>query len=335
MRKLIIFSLFLGSFFNINVKGYAVEETSHYQIDKTNQPTNFSAMDNISEAKLGFLKRWQEFENNSKDFPIWNPKWKEEDLKKKFEQIMKDRWVEYFTNPESYGRKDFLGIWKKSYEKPANWKNWHSRYPYPLANSYNLAFSNYNASIVTVHDIHFLAMEAPCEKNLDVFYQVLNLYSVTDLVRLTATHHKNREACYPYWEKIQNIHSENGRPTLKIANREINYFATDCWVDHEGIEPEKLLALVKAVKASIKNDPKMIAVHCRAGVGRTGTFMAAYILMHDIDRQIAEGTDIDKLEISIDKVIWELSLQRPFAVTHFPQYLTLYQFVNYYLNTLR
>ena len=80
---------------------------------------------------------------------------------------------------------------------------------------------------------------------------------------------------------------------------------------------------------------QMVGVHCRAGVGRTGLFLAAYALIRDIDQQIANGARVDDVRVSVDKVVWELSLQRTFMVTHFSQYTALYQLVNSYTEALR
>lgn len=289
--------------------------------------------DKLHDAEVGFTQHWDDFGGNTKDFPLWTPDWKEENLKVKFDQMIADRWSTYFVNAEDFGKEGAWGQWREEYQIPENWESWYSRYPAPGLPTYNLASPDYNASIVILQGIHFLAMEAPCEKNVNVFFQVLDDYKVTDLVRLTQVYEKGRENCFPYWEGRMDIHSVSGRPTLKIASHEMNYFPTDCWENHQGIEPKKLLALVKAVRSTSATDQKIIGVHCRAGAGRTGTFIAAYVLIREIDMQIANGVDVDQLEVNIDKVIWKLSLQRPFAVTHFPQYLALYQLVDHYIKT--
>jgi protein tyrosine phosphatase len=128
-----------------------------------------------------------------------------------------------------------------------------------------------------------------------------------------------------------NVRKGNGRPTIEIAGREMNYFFTDRWEDHEEGDPERLIALVKAVMGN-ERESQMVAVHCRAGVGRTGTFLAAYALIFDIDEQVSRGVCIDEIEVSVDKVIWQLSLQRPFMVAQFSQYRTLYELVDRYVS---
>ena len=121
---------------------------------------------------------------------------------------------------------------------------------------------------------------------------------------------------------------------IGIADQKLNYYFTDSWENHDGIEPDELAGLVKAVMNE-ETPSQMIAVHCRAGVGRTGTFLAAYAIISDIDRQIASGVEPAHLSVSIDKIMWELSLQRPFMVSHYSQYLSLYRLADWYVNSLR
>ena len=291
-------------------------------------------MKKILNSEIGFKKRWNDLIKGHIDFPLWNYRWKEEDLGIRFNKMLKERWFVYFVNPEDFGKKEVLGRWKKEYEMPDNWRSWNSRLTFPIAPVYNLASSNYNASIITLHGIHFLALEAPCDKNLSEFFNILDEFKITDLVRLTPKIYKNQERSFPYWEGITSIHPFNSSQYLEVASRKINYFPIDCWEDHQGLDPKKILALVQALKNSTNSDNKIIAVHCRSGVGRTGTLIAAYVLFNDIDQHIRKGIKIEDLKISIDKVIWELSIQRPFAISHFSQYLNLYQLINYYVDLL-
>jgi protein tyrosine phosphatase len=176
-------------------------------------------------------------------------------------------------------------------------------------------------------------MEAPSDKNLPAFYRLISTYKLSHLVRLTPNFELGRESCFSYWKKGMNIDPLTKGATIEISGKKIHYFPIENWKNHEGYGSEKLLSLVKEVMKG--PDPKMIGVHCRAGVGRSGTFIAAYTLIHDIDKQIANSVDINHLKINIDQVVWELSLQRPFMVCHFAQYLTLYKLINYYMTILK
>jgi len=124
-----------------------------------------SSLEKIHFAQAGFLKRWNDFIKGHQDFPLWNFGWKEEILQIRFNEMEKERWSEYFTNQEDFGKKA-LGLWKKEYELTANVQASGSRYPFFRSPFYAIASSNYNASLVVLHGLYFLAMEAPCEKNL-------------------------------------------------------------------------------------------------------------------------------------------------------------------------
>jgi uridine phosphorylase len=286
----------------------------------------------LQNAEKGFQDRWQQFQNSIEPFPLWSADWTEADLKSRFDQITSKRWQVYFINPEDLP--EGTGHYRAEYEPPASFKSWGSRYSYPGSFRYNSATDFYNASIISLRGKQFLAMEAPTRDNYSAFCQLLKDYQVTDLVRLMPAVAKNRENSFPYWEDHIGVNAHNGRSTVEINGQELNYFFTDRWENREGMEPEKIAALVKAVMKQ-NDDSQMIAVHCRAGVGRTGAFLAAITLIHDIDSQIAQGVGIDNIQISIDQIIWELSLQRPLMATHFSQYKALYCLVNWYVESIK
>jgi uridine phosphorylase len=281
-----------------------------------------------------FQEHWDEFHGDTRHFPLWKPDWKEDELKNRFDQMTEERWQVYFTNPQDCHNADGVGHYRDSYETPQSFESWGSRYSHPGSFRYNLASPHFNASFITLHGRHFLAMEAPTKENVQAFCDLLDQYHVTDLVRLTPAQFHDRENSFPYWEGHLNINPKNGKTTIEIGQRERNYFFTDCWVNHEATEPARLIALIKAV-IDPRNDSQMVAVHCRAGVGRTGTFLAACALIQDIDAQIAGGIDADSIQVSIDRVVWELALQRPFMISHLSQYVGLYQLVSEYVESIR
>jgi len=290
-----------------------------------------SERERCSQAEQGFSERWHDFQKTRKPFPLWTPNWTEAELKAGFDAMQQERLSVYFTNPEDCHKKGARWHYKANFKTPENWKTFSSRYPYPVAFLYNLASPIYNCSIITLDGKQFLAMEAPTRENLPSFCQVLHQYNASDLVRLTPAIYKNEENSFPYWEGHINIHPKTGRQTLVLDGRELNYFFTDCWANHEGYEPARLIALVKAVMAN-ENPDQMIAVHCHAGIGRSGTFIAAYALIRDIDKQLAQGVRPDQIRVSVTKVVWQLFLQRPFMVARLPQYVSLYKLVGEYID---
>ena len=290
-----------------------------------------SPAERIRSTEEGLQDRWRDCIADVIDLPLWSPGLSESDLRTRFDSLFAQRLEVYFENPSDFDWKGFTGVWKKEFEIPDEFSEWHSRYTHSVAFEYSLASPFYNASILSLHGLHFLALEAPCEANEEGFFNVLEEYNVTDLVRLTPVSYKGRESCVPYWEGRLDIHPNSGMSTISLPNRTVNYFPTDSWKDHQGTEIKKLFAMVKTISNSEIEDQKVIAVHCRAGVGRTGTLIGAYVLAHDIDEQIANGIKPENIKISVEKVVWEMGLQRAFMVIKFAQYLTLHRFVDHYV----
>ena len=247
-------------------------------------------------------------------------------LDERFEKMSSDRWKVYFINPEDCGKKDVLGIYKEKFKTPENWEIWHSRYPYPLAFKYNLAYENYDASIILApNKIKFLAIEAPSSKNIQEFYKLFDLYEVSCFVRLNSPDEYN-EDYYQFWaeKKEDDTH-------IKLGENSVNFLSYE-WPHRQGADIISLLKLIKDTK-NVFDDSKFLSVSCRAGAGRTGTFIASYIIINQIDEQLNNGVSPDDINIDIDKIVWEISVQRPFAITHKDQYKTLYRLVDYYIQS--
>ena len=82
------------------------------------------------------------------------------------------------------------------------------------------------------------------------------------------------------------------------------------------------------------DDGKIIAVSCRGGAGRTATFIAAYTLIKEINQQLEQGIDLANVNISIDRILWEILVQRPYAIAFGAQYKNLYRIVDTYISQL-
>ena len=65
---------------------------------------------------------------------------------------------------------------------------------------------------------------------------------------------------------------------------QVTHLQTKKWADLTAPEDTRImLDMVQAVRAisHAKDNPEPILVHCSAGVGRTGTFIAVYKLIED------------------------------------------------------
>lgn len=211
-----------------------------------------------------------------------------------------------------------------------------------LAFDYNHSGCSYNASNIVLNGYRFLAMEGPTNKNLDRFFKLLQNYHVTQVVRLTPEKEGESEKCFPYWEgRVQqddktkteffNLPLEGTTSTYPVR-----YYAIDTWLDYQGVSPQVLLNLINKVRNETDYNNGLIACHCAGGVGRTGTLIAGYLILEEIDRQLNELHHTpDNIDISIEKIVMQLSLQRSRMVATSDQYVSLHRLADLYLETIK
>jgi len=188
-----------------------------------------------------------------------------------------------------------------------------------IAFEYNNSVPNYNASSILINGLRFVAFEAPSHKSISAFQAMLKNLGVTHVVRLTPQFENEVETCFPYWH--DNL----------LREAKINYVFTDNWYDNMGGDAQELLTLIENTR-KVQHSEQLIGVHCYAGVARSGTFITGYVLLNEIDQQLAAGRNVAELEISIEKIIKDLSLQRFYMVGQPTQYVTLHKLVALYLD---
>jgi protein tyrosine phosphatase len=224
-------------------------------------------------------------------------------------------------------------------------KGYFFKRPHLIAFDYNNTDNTFNSSSIVLNGYRFLALEAPKLPTLGNFFRLLQNHRVTQLVRLTSAEENGEEKSYPYWpgnveenskkQTLLNIpfHSE-GLKNSKY-NYVLKYYPLESWKDNRGIDPSILLNLIEKVRKDYDPENGLLACHCTGGVGRTGTFIAGFLLLQEIDRQIAAGISIDALNISIEKIVTQLALQRVHMVAKPAQYVTLYRLVDLYVKNLK
>lgn len=246
-------------------------------------------------------------------------------INERYEKICQKKWEMYFSNPEDRGNPDILGVYKKEFKIPENWKTkLQTRLDFPCTFEYNLAHKTYNASLIFLDDNKFLAIEAPSSKNIKSFFELVDKYDISHFVKLNAPNEYS-EDYYHFWED----RNTGEKDVLKFSKGNVKLLSY-IWKNREAGNPEIICDMVEDIYKG--NNGKIIAVSCRGGAGRTATFIAAYTLIKEIKNQNSQGIDISNVNISIDRILWEILLQRPYAIAFGTQYNNLYRIIDTYVS---
>ncbi len=283
------------------------------------------------EVQSEIEKRWEKVLQQKSSFAPYEKK-SDQEIIKEFHQLNLFRQHLWYRNPEQSPhicQEDYMAaqdLLEKGYYRFAG----------NIAFAYNRTDSSYNASTVLIEGYHFIAMQEPNEMILNLFFKFLINHQVSLLVRVKSEHEFSKANSVKYWkERI----AQTGKNTfLNIMTTEmekkpeptyIAYCYTDEWFDNKGIDVKELYRLVQETRQIYASSDKErpIACHCASGVGRTGAFIAAFVL--------AEMIDLSKGDVpSIEEIVYKLSIQRPNLMGTAEQYLLLYHFVDYYLNVM-
>lgn len=324
--------------------------TAHASLQNSNAVNNvikpiqsFPSLPNHErEAKFQAVEKGFEERSNlflkGKHFQNWTANRKQKEIFEEFKHIEEWRnqsWYSENTGEFLVSRIDFM-VAQDLLEKG------YYRTPNLIAFQYNQTDGSYNSSTIVLNGQRFLALEAPSEKNINQFYKLLQNFQVSQLVRLAPSTATNGEKqSYPYWQGRIKNDPKSGEQWVHIPMAGISktfpirYYYTDSWQGEQSIDIPTLMKLIKTVRKAKDSDDGLMACHCANGVGRTGTFIAGYLLLQEIDRQIAAGSDIDHLDISIEKIVMQLSMQRVYMVSKPEQYFSLYRLVDQYIQSLK
>ena len=210
-----------------------------------------------------------------------------------------------------------------------------------------------NASWIHIPKIkYFITTQGPLENTIDDFWEMFYEYNVKVIVMLCQLEENNKIKCANYWDNKNKKNFEIGNITefdieegITLRNFDIkkpkNFFKKSviqlhytCWEDHKVPDEQaydKLIKLIEQMEYYKENSP--IIVHCSAGVGRSGTFIALYNLYCQIMQQHKDNTK-NEIKFSIMNTVGQLKEMRARLVENVDQYLFLYQFVNLLLNKI-
>nr|XP_046251054.1 phosphatidylinositol phosphatase PTPRQ isoform X3 [Scatophagus argus] len=228
--------------------------------------------------------------------------------------------------------------WNKSKNRFPNIKPYNNN-RVKLLSEPGAAGSDYiNASFVSGYlcPNEFIATQGPLPGTVADFWRMIWETGTRTIAMLTQCYEKGRIRCHKYWPEdnkpmsvfsdilISKV-SEEVLPdwtvrTLKVEKHGhyilVRHFNYTSWPEH-GV-PESCSTLIKFVKAvrAHRHDNTTIVVHCSAGVGRTGVFIA-------LDHLIQHVRDHDFVDIY--GLVAELRSERMCMVQNLAQYIFLHQ----------
>ncbi|XP_054837704.1 receptor-type tyrosine-protein phosphatase V-like isoform X2 [Eublepharis macularius] len=226
-----------------------------------------------------------------------------------------------------------------------------NRYPHVLPYDYTRVklslldgepHSDYiNANFVPGYNVpqEFIAAQAPLKKTLDDFWRLVWEQNICTIVMLTVGMENGRVLCEYYWPSdtspvfsgqitihllAQNFADEWTTREFRLqhaglkAERRVTHLHYTAWPDH-GV-PESttsIIAFIELVRAHVQNakDSGPTLVHCSAGVGRTGTFIALDRLLQQLKH--------DKV-VDVFNTMYSLRMSRHVMIQTLGQYIFLH-----------
>ncbi|XP_061875327.1 receptor-type tyrosine-protein phosphatase kappa isoform X2 [Colius striatus] len=183
----------------------------------------------------------------------------------------------------------------------------------------------------------FIAAQGPLPGTVVDFWQMVWQEKTSVIVMLTGLVEQNKTKCEQYWPEEEQVYGDftvtlnNTRTTTGLVTRIFCLQKAGCalprvveqfhyllWPDH-GVprNPAQLLCLVEMVNKRILEVPSgPVLVHCSAGIGRTGTFIALDFLLKMAK---AEG------KVDVFQCVQRLREQRVSMVQTKEQYTFLYE----------
>lgn len=207
-----------------------------------------------------------------------------------------------------------------------------------------------NANYININGKKFIATQAPNENTYNNFINMLLQEDSQCIVTFCNNNDIIANKIYPYWtNKNKNINYkiifehkfESDGIVINILKiflpysnntKKIVHVYYNQWPDNSVPNNMNTIYKIHCLIKSYKNP----IIHCSAGVGRTGTFIAISICINKIDT-ILDGQTTYSLEkirniVNIPKIVKQLKIQRNInTVQTNTQYHFIYDFLNWYI----
>lgn len=192
----------------------------------------------------------------------------------------------------------------------------------------------------------FICAQGPMDSTINDFWRMIWEQHLEIIVMLTNLEEYNKTKCAKYWPENINDSTQYGDllitftsdsyyadyivRNLKVTKRTVNSSGDEVedtryisqyhyltWKDFMAPEhPQGITKFIKRINSEYSLQRGPILVHCSAGVGRTGTFVALDTLTQQLNE---EG------QVSIFNTICDMRYQRNFLVQSLKQYIFLYR----------
>lgn len=242
----------------------------------------------------------------------------------------------------------------------------------------NYVNASYIYDTIDVSKNIFISTQGPTAKSLNTFWKLIVTKGIRNILMLCNLFEDTRIKCDQYWpnSKEENLIIDNITVQLleetdflkdqiierkmKITinnstnesseNEKVDHFVSQyhviCWPDHSIPNNDFCYSLIETILHLVdrnfnESNISPVAIHCSAGVGRTGTLIAIYSCYFILKRQLdfiymkqkseTEEETMKKedsvIYLSIFTTLRKLREQRYLFVTDLCQYKMIYQFI--------
>lgn len=200
----------------------------------------------------------------------------------------------------------------------------------------------------------YIATQGPLPATANDFWRMVYDLKVPAIVMLTNVSECGVNKCAQYYPAQE--HGKARLPSFKLQVEQVVPFSPDCtlrvmrlsslssggvhmlshyhfhaWPDHGTPDSSAGLRAICRSLSTARQSGNPVLVHCSAGIGRTGTFCAADILLQRLDswQSCCDGEGLDKNEVeaalNIPNLVHELRRQRMGMVQTLEQYAFIYK----------
>ncbi|KAK7464623.1 hypothetical protein BaRGS_00037823, partial [Batillaria attramentaria] len=186
----------------------------------------------------------------------------------------------------------------------------------------------------------YIATQGPITCTIDDFWRMIWEQKSSIIVMLSDLAEKGRPKVDLYWPTEVNSPVQYGDIIVELTanstlnkctirnfkilmenqeERKVTQYFIPGWEDYgANLSPDDLLDFIKMVRQEARSTQGPITVHCSAGVGRTGTFIALDFLM-----QFVDDHDLDA-EVDIYNLVLNMRHNRPHMVQSEKQYVFIH-----------